>query len=297
MSAELQMVRDLLAAAPLFGDPDQPLDVVALRGNLDALTASFPLPDGLDRTGAELAGVPTDFLTPDEARPGTLLYLHGGGYVIGSRSSHAGIGAALAVAIRRRVAMLDYRLGPESPFPAAVDDAVAAYRALLGTVPPGQLAIAGDSAGGGLTLATLVALRDQGMPLPAAAVCLSPWTDLRCISGSMEGRADVDPLCDQRRLLEMADAYLGGTDPSDPLASPLLADLSGLPPLLVQVGDAEILLDDAVELEARAGAAGVDVELEIWDDMIHVFQTFVGLLPEAEQALDRVAVFLEGHLT
>ncbi len=292
------MVREMLAAAPLFGDPedDGPIDVVGLRRNIDLLAGGLALPEGMERSEGHLGGVPTDFFTPAEAAPGVVLYLHGGGYVIGSRISHGGIAGTIAAASGRRTALPEYRLGPEHPYPAAVDDAVAAYRGLLERHPAEHLAIAGDSAGGGLTVATLLALRDRGLPLPATGVCLSPWVDLRCTTKSMRTRADVDPICRAEKLRHMADLYLDGTDPTAPLASPALADFTGLPPLLVQVGDAEVLLDDSVAIERRARAAEVDVELEIWDDMVHVFQAFVGLLPEAQRAMDRIGAHLDRHL-
>lgn len=292
------MVRDMLAVAPLFGDPadEGPIDVAALRENIDLLAGSLVLPEEMQREQIDLGGVPTDLLIPADARAGAVLYLHGGGYVIGSRVSHGGIAGNIAAAAHRRTALPDYRLGPEHPFPAAIDDTVAAYQALLEDHPAEQLAIAGDSAGGGLTLATLLALRERGIALPATAVCLSPWADLRCTNKSMRTRADVDPICRASKLRHMADLYLDGTDPATPLASPALADLRGLPPLLIQVGDAEVLLDDAIAVERRARATGVDVELEIWDEMVHVFQAFVGLLPDAQRAVDRIGAHLDRHL-
>lgn len=297
--SELQLVREMLAVAPLFGDPadDDPLDVAALRQNIDLLAGSLALPDGIDRHEGELGGVPTDVFTPADVRSGAVLYLHGGGYVIGSRVSHGGIAANIAASASRRTALPEYRLGPEHPFPAAIDDAVAAYEGLLVDHPAEQLAIAGDSAGGGLALATLLALRERGLALPATAVCLSPWADLRCTNESMRTRADVDPICRAPKLEHMAELYLDGTDPANPLASPALADLTGLPPLLIQVGDAEVLLDDSIAVERRARAAGVDVELEIWDKMVHVFQAFVGLLSDAQRAVDRIGAHLDHHLS
>ncbi len=297
--SELEVVREVLAAAPLFGDPedDGPIDVVALRRSIDLLAGGLALPEGMERTEGDLGGVPTDFFTPAQAAPGVVLYLHGGGYVIGSRTSHGGIAGIIAAASGRQTALPEYRLGPEHPFPAVVDDAVAAYRGLLEVHPADRLAIAGDSAGGGLTLATLLALREQGLPLPATGVCLSPWTDLRCTTTSMRSRADIDPVCRAPKLRHMADLYLDGADPTTPLASPAVADFAGLPPLLIQVGDAEVLLDDSVAVARRARAAGGDVELEIWDDMIHVFQAFVGLLPEARRAVDRIGAHLDRHLS
>jgi acetyl esterase/lipase len=225
-----------------------------------------------------------------------MLYLHGGGYVIGSLTTHRGLAGRLSQAAKARVLLIDYRLAPEHPFPAAVEDATAAYRWLLAHgCTPARLAIAGDSAGGGLTVATLVALRDAGQPLPAAGVCLSPWTDLEGLGESVTSKASADPIVQKEMLLRLASCYLGDADPRTPLAAPLYADLRGLPPLLVQVGTAEILLDDALRLAERAKAAGVAVTLEAWDDMIHVWQLFAPLLPEGQQAIARIGEFVQQH--
>ena len=226
-----------------------------------------------------------------------LLYLHGGGYCIGSITTHRELAARLAVASQGRVLTLDYRLAPEHPFPAGLDDATAAYRELVGHgLSPAQLAIGGDSAGGGLTLATLVALRDAGDPLPATAVLLSPWTDLTATSGTWATRSEADPMVTRDGLDLMARSYLDGRSDTDPLASPRYAELSGLPPLLVQVGDAEVLLDDSVNLRNDATAAGVDVTLDVWDEMIHVFQAFPPeLVPEAAESVARIGAWLIEH--
>jgi acetyl esterase/lipase len=191
------------------------------------------------------------------------------------------------------VLVIDYRLAPEHPHPAAVDDAVAAYRWMLtqGLKPP-RVAVAGDSAGGGLTVATLLAIRDAKLPLPAAGACLSPWVDLEGIGESMTTRAGVDPIVQKPGLLQMAAAYLAGKDPRTPLAAPLYADLSGLPPLLIQVGTAETLLDDASRLAERARKAGVTVSYEPWESMIHVWHLFAPMLDEGQQAIDRVGEFV-----
>lgn len=188
---------------------------------------------------------------------------------------------------------LNYRLAPENPFPAAVDDAVAGYRWLLGQgYKPSKIAVAGDSAGGGLTVATLVAIREAGLPLPAAGVCQSPWVDLEGIGESMTTRAKVDPVVQREGLNGMAQGYLQGKDPRTPLAAPLYADLKGLPPLLIQVGDAETLLDDSNRLTERAKAAGVQVKLEVCPEMMHVWQLFASFLPEGQQAVDVIGKFI-----
>ena len=242
-------------------------------------------------------GVPGEWIAAPGASPArTLYYLHGGGYVTGSINTHRALIARLSAASGARALALNYRLAPEHPFPAAVEDAVAGYRWLLEQgVDREGLVIAGDSAGGGLTVATLVALRDAGVPLPAAAVCLSPWTDLEGIGESAKTRADADPMIDGAHLAEDARWYLGGADPRTPLAAPLYADLSGLPPMLIHVGDAEVLLDDSTRLAERAKAAGVDVTLEVWDHMVHVWHFLAAILPEGQQAIDRIGAFVRSR--
>jgi acetyl esterase/lipase len=250
-----------------------------------------------ESTPADAGGVPGEWIATPSATTGrTLYYLHGGGYVIGSINTHRALIARLSAACEARAFAIDYRLAPEHPFPAAVEDAVTGYRWLLGQgVDPAGLAVAGDSAGGGLTVATLVALRDAGVPLPAAAVCLSPWTDMEGIGESARTRAAADPMIDGAHLADGAKLYLGGADPRSPLAAPLYADLSGLPPMLIHVGDAEVLLDDSTRLAERAKAAGVDVTLEVWDHMIHVWQFFAAILPEGQQAIDRIGAFVRAR--
>jgi acetyl esterase/lipase len=225
-----------------------------------------------------------------------IYYLHGGGYVMGSINTHREMISRLSRAARARALAIDYRLAPENPFPAAVGDSTGAYRWLISTgVDRARLVIAGDSAGGGLTVATLVALRDAGDPLPAAAVCLSPWVDLEGLGESMTTRAEMDPMVQREDILELAEAYLGDTHPRTPLAAPLYADLRGLPPLLIQVGTAELLLDDSTRLAERARSAGVDVILEPWDDMFHMWHFFAAMLPEGQQAIDRIGEFIQKH--
>ena len=236
-------------------------------------------------------------IAPNASEEQVILYLHGGGYIIGSINTHRELASRISRASGARVLLIEYRLAPESKFPAAVDDATLAYRWLLKEgFNPDNLAIAGDSAGGGLTLATLITLRDQGEPLPAAAVCLSPWTDLEGRGESMVTNAEKDPWLSPDSTSEIASLYLGDTDPSNPLASPLHADLKELPPILIQVGTAEILLDDSRRFAERAKTAGVEVELEIWEDMIHVFQAFATYLPEGKQAITKIGKFIKDHL-
>lgn len=240
---------------------------------------------------------PAEWLRPPSATPGrVVLYLHGGGYVIGSPRSHRHLAAAIAGAAAASALLLDYRLAPEHPFPAAVEDATAAYRWLLDqAIAPEHIVIAGDSAGGGLTVATLLALHEARVPLPAGGVCISPWVDLTCSGASYRTMAAADPIVRRAGVEEMARAYLGATPPRTPLASPLFADLRGLPPLLIHVGSDEVLLDDAVLLAERAKAGGVDATLEIYDRMIHVWHWFLPMLDEAQTAVEAIGRFVRSR--
>jgi len=295
-NANIDMIRQLVASSGL----DEPT-IADQRAGLERTAGALPAPDGVTVVATTLGGRPAERITPVNGGPAAasvVLYLHGGGYCIGSLSTHRNLAGRLALARGGPVVTLDYRLAPEHPFPAAVDDAVAAYRELLdGDTPATSIAIAGDSAGGGLTVATLLALRAAGLPQPAAAACLSPWTDLTQSGATYLSRAEADPLITRAGLDAMAGAYLDGHPADDPLASPLFADLTGLPPLVVHVGDAEMLLDDAVRLSDHAVTAGVDLTLRVWDDMIHVFQAFPPeLLPESDASIAAIAEFLDDHL-
>jgi len=274
--------------------PPESLTLAEQRAQYERAERAFPIPNDVtvERVTAPIA--PAEWLAPPSVRADVVvLYLHGGGYVIGSPRSHRHLAAAIARAGRARALVLDYRLAPEHPFPAALEDAVAAYRWLLaqGTAPA-RLVVAGDSAGGGLTVATLVALRERGLPLPAAGVAISPWVDLTCSARSYATNAGVDPIVRPAMVAEMARAYLGGADPRTPLASPLFADLSGLPPLLIHVGRDEVLLDDATGLAERAKAAGVAARLEIVPRMVHVWHWFLPMLDEAQTAVDEIGAFV-----
>jgi monoterpene epsilon-lactone hydrolase len=272
-------------------------DVHVLRASMESWVPDR-LPEGVDIEVVAANGVPAEFVRAPNARAdAALLYLHGGGYCIGSIRTHRGLAAQLSRTTSLPVLLIDYRLAPEHPHPAAVDDATSAYRFLLDAgVAPEKVAIAGDSAGGGLTIATLLAIRDRGLPLPAAGVAISPWTDMGCESESYTTRADVDPMVTRVGLKQMADWFLNGQDARDPLASPLHADLAGLPPLLVHVGDHEVLLDDGVGVAQRAKDAGVDVTVEVWPEMIHVWHAFVGVVPESQEAIDKIDVFLAANV-
>lgn len=267
------------------------------RARLDGLGAISPLPPGWASETQDLA-VPTDRWSGSEAGEGrAVLYLHGGAYVGGSPLSHRGLAAHLGRAAKAAVYLPDYRVAPEHPFPAAVEDCRDAYLALLDKgVAPERCVIAGESAGGGLTLATAVALRDAGAPLPAALAVISPWVNLAQEGESYEACADLDPVLTKARLDAGAAAYLAGQDPKTPLASPLFADLSGLPPLLIQVGSDEILLSDAEALRERARAAGVHATLELWPNMIHVWHTLYFLLEEGAEAIAELGGWIARRL-
>ena len=241
-----------------------PPTVAEQRASYELMADIWPVPDDVSITPVEMAGRPAEWVAAPGARDDrTVLWLHGGGYVIGSLATHRDLAGRVSRAAASRVLLLDYRRAPEHPFPAALDDAIGAYRWLV-SAGHVRLVLGGDSAGGGLALASLVRLRDAGDPLPSAAVCLSPWADLALSGETMESRADADPAVDRLTLQGWADQYLAGEDPRQPLASPLYADFSGLPPLLVLVGTAEVLLDDAARVAQKAAAAGVEVLYEAW---------------------------------
>jgi acetyl esterase/lipase len=263
------------------------------RAGMEAGVGAFELPDDLSTTEVTIAGVSCRWVEVPESRSERiLLYLHGGGYALGSLNTHAELMARIARTCRCRVVGADYRLAPEHPFPAALDDAVAVFSAVHAEAPGAGIAIAGDSAGGGLTAATLLKLKSSGLPPPHAAVMFSPWMDLTGNSESFATRAAKDPMLNAELITSVAVHYVGDHDADHPLISPLFGDLAGLPPLLVQVGDHEVLLNDSVDFAARARKAGVSVKIEIWDEAFHVFQS-IPTLPEAREALTSMAAFLE----
>jgi phosphinothricin tripeptide acetyl hydrolase len=288
------VVRAHLAKLP----PSASLTIAERRAQYDRAERVFPTPADVAIERETAPERPAEWLRPPGARAdAAVLYLHGGGYVIGSPRSHRHLAAAIARAAGTAALLVDYRLAPEHPFPAALDDAIAAYRWLLARgIPPGRVVVAGDSAGGGLTMATLLALRDRGLPGPGGGVCISPWVDLTCSGATYATRKDADPIVAHESVTMMAEAYAGTADRKAPLLSPLYADLRGLPPLLVQVGSDEVLLDDARGLGERARAAGVEVALEEWPAMIHVWHWFLPMLDEAQRAIDRVGTFVRARL-
>jgi phosphinothricin tripeptide acetyl hydrolase len=289
----IDVVRAHLAKLP----PSDSLTTAERRAQYERAEKVFPTPPDVKVERVSVPAAPAEWLRPPSATPGrVVLYLHGGGYVIGSPRSHRHLAAAIAGAAGASALLLDYRLAPEHPFPAAVEDATAAYRWLLDqAIAPEHIVIAGDSAGGGLTVATLLALREARVPLPAGGVCISPWVDLTCSGASYATKAAADPIVRRASVEEMARAYLGATPPRTPLASPLFADLRGLPPLLIHVGSDEVLLDDAVRLAERAKAGGVDATLEIYDRMIHVWHWFLPMLDEAQTAVEAIGRFVRSR--
>ncbi len=242
----------------------------------------------------DAGGVPAEWVSAPGCDTGrAILYLHGGGYAIGSLNTHRRLAYDISAASAAKVLLIDYRLAPEHPFPAAVDDAAAAWRWLLQQgFSASRLAIAGDSAGGGLTIATLVNLRDKKLLLPACAVALSPWVDLEGLGNSITTRAAQDPMVQKDGLIWMAKMYLAGQDPRTPLAAPLHADLKDLPPVLIQVGSAETLLDDAIRVAEKMHAAGVDARLAIWPNMLHVFPLFAPILSEGRDGCIEIGNFI-----
>lgn len=295
-SAEMDAIKEAMAAALPSGGT-----VVERRAGLESATGALGPPTGTEVELVELGGFDAEWLHgPGSGDDGALLYLHGGGYCIGSISTHRAMAARLSEASGLAVLLPGYRLAPEHPHPAGLDDAVTAYGWLLERgFESSQLAVGGDSAGGGLALAALLRLRDEhGAPgvLPGAAALLSPWLDLTQSSPSTTANADRDPIVDKPSLDQYAGWYAPGADLREPLLSPRFADLSGLPPMLIQVGEPEILVDDATATAAAAEAAGVEVNLEVWPEVFHVWQASAGMTPEGDRAVEAIGAYLAERL-
>jgi acetyl esterase/lipase len=274
------------------------IDPVAMRERAEKATSPVKPPRGVHRTPVNELGVQGEWLIPHGAQENSaVLYIHGGAWFLGSTNTHRRLAGALAKVSGVRVLSINYRLAPEHPFPAALEDCQAAYEWLLaGGISPGKIIVAGDSAGGNLALALLVSLRDLGKPLPAGVVAISPVTDMTGSGASYRTRRELDPYFNDMGNNSLTRDYLGTADPRHPHLSPLFADLAGLPPLLIQVGDHEILLDDSLLFGDKARAAGVQVEVEVWQGMFHVFQLYADILPEARQALAHAARFIHARL-
>jgi len=276
--------------------PGVSIDIRRRRASAFARWAPRP-PDEAEVTTSDLAGIPAVHVAmPDSRRGCHLLYLHGGGYVAGGPELYRHLLWRFAQSAGARVAAIDYRLGPEHPFPAALDDAVTAWCGLIaGGADPRRTAAVGDSAGGGLALALALRLRDEGLPLPGALVAMSPLTDLAATGDSLKRNVRADPMQCAEDVPFFAAAYLAGADARDPYASPLYGDPTGLPPTLIQVGSDEVLCDDSLRMAERMRAAGCTVELEVWPRMPHVFQAFATIMPEARRAIARIGLFIREH--
>lgn len=275
---------------------DRPLPAIPeARDNLATVMAAMPVAEDVGFAQTSAGNCPAVWLTPHHCRTDrVLLYFHGGGFAIGDPSTHRGLAGALARAATARALSVDYRRAPEHPFPAGLEDCAAAYRWLLDAGTPARhIVMAGDSAGAGLALSCLLQLRDAGLPLPRGAVLMCPWVDLTLTGESFRDKVDVDPLLTQDMLRTFAEIYLADASPTAPLASPLAADLAGLPPLFIQVGSDDLLLDDATRLAARAAAAGVKVRLDVWPRMVHVWQACAPLIDAGRQAIDEAGEFIE----
>jgi epsilon-lactone hydrolase len=288
MDPEIRTIRELIASRPRVSD------IVQRRRDIDARGLAFGLASDVTIEQVSAGGAPAEWTsTPVAAASAVVLYVHGGGYVIGSLDSHRHLVAEIGRACGARALALDYRLAPEHPFPAPVEDALAAYRFLLASgIKPGRIAIAGDSAGGGLVVAAMLAIRGAGLPQPGCGWCISPWVDLQSTGASMLDNAARDPTVQKAGILDFAGIYLAGADPRSPLASPIHGDLRGLPPLLIQVGAVETLLDDALMLARAASLADVFVDLQVWPEMIHVWHQWFTQLDAGRRAIAAGGAFV-----
>jgi acetyl esterase/lipase len=275
---------------------DRATTLETMRRDWEALHApppSAPPAIPVSANGVEAAWIGADGLRCDRA----VLYFHGGGFQMGSIETHRALAAGIAAGAGCRVLSVNYRLAPEHRFPAPVEDGLAAYEWLRASgLEPRHIAVAGDSAGGGLAVSLMLALKARGFALPAAAALMSPWTDMEASGASFETRAASDPFHQRATIKALAKTYLGGADPRNPLASPVHGDLSGLPPMLIQVGDRETVLDDARLLAERARSAGVDARLEVWPRMFHVFQLYADAIAEGREAIAAIGAHLKGGL-
>ena len=294
-SPELHKLVATLRASKVAADP--PIEEV--RAGWEKFTASFVPAADISFKPVVAGSVAAEWVTaPDSDSSRVVLYFHGGGYTIGSIASYRSFTGRLARASRARLLSVGYRLAPEHPFPAAVEDAVASYRWLLDQgISPSRIAVVGDSAGGGLALSLAVSMRDAGRPVPATIVTIGPSTDLAKEGTSMKERAHLDPIVNYESSMKYALRYVGTPDKlKHPLASPLYADLHGLPPLLIMIGTHETLFDDSTRLAAKAEAAGVEVELDIWQEMIHVWPIFADILPEGRQAISKIGDYIRARI-
>jgi monoterpene epsilon-lactone hydrolase len=276
-------------------NPNMTID--EMRRGMESRTKLANLPRKTKIEKVSFNGISAEWICAKEAHEGrVILYLHGGGYNIGSPNTHRELAAHISMASGAKVLLPDYRLAPEHPFPSALEDATSAYRWLLDTgLTGGDISIAGDSSGGGLSIATSISLRDAGEPSPASIVCISPWTDLEMSGNSIKTHAEIDPMLNLQSLKIMASNYIGDGDPRSPLISPIHADLKGISPLLIHVGSDEMLLDDSTRIAEKAKSAEVDVTIKIYDQMWHAWHLNVRLMPEAKNAIKELGSFIRKH--
>jgi monoterpene epsilon-lactone hydrolase len=292
-SQESLLVRQYLMTAKASQTAGTGIEIA--RQGLEALSSLTPVAPDIIVEKTKIEDIPAEWvIAPNAVEDRVFLYLHGGAYIMGSCNTHRYLASKLSQSTAARVLVPEYRLAPENPFPAAIEDAVKVYRWFISSgITPDKIIIGGDSAGGGLTLATLLSLKGEDEALPALAVLLSPWTDLEGTGESMKTRAEVDPWLSPDATRAIPTLYTRDLDLSHPLVSPIYADLSGLPSMLVHVGNDEILLSDSARLVDCAREAGVEVTFKVWDDMWHVFQTFA--IPEGQQAIDEIGEFVQKH--
>ena len=290
--SEIAALRAVIAARPRASE------LAEMRLNADERGKAFGLSADVTAQPVDANGVRAEWTSTPDANPAhVVLYLHGGGYVLGSLDSHRHLVAEIGRACGARTLAVDYRLAPEHSFPAPVEDTVAAYRYLLASgIAANRIVMAGDSAGGGLVVGAMLALKQAGLPLPACGWCLSPWVDMQALGESFIDRAATDPTVQKETILTMAQWYMGGADPRHPEAAPIYGDLTGLPPLLIQVGAAETLLDDSMTLARRAGTADVAVDLQIWPEMIHIWHLYFPMLSAGRRAIAAGGSFVRNAL-
>ena len=289
---EIVKLREIIAARPRASE------IAQMRIDADERAKAFPLPADVTVQPVNANGVKAEWTSTPGADPSSvILYLHGGGYVICSLNSHRHLVAEAGRSAGTRTLAIDYRLAPEHPFPAPVEDTVAAYRFLLESgIRPNRIALAGDSAGGGLVVGAMLAIREAGLPLPACGWCISPWVDMEALGRSFVDRAQSDPTVQKETIQMMAQWYLGGADPRHPHVAPIYGDLRGLPPLLIQVGAVETLLDDSLALARKAGIDDVLVDLQIWPEMIHIWHIFFPMLAAGRRAIASGGAFVRNAL-
>lgn len=284
-----------MALAPMLLGEELSATPEELRARYDQELARNKPPVGISVSQVDMGGIPAALVVPDQPKHGrAVVYIHGGGYFSGGSAGYLGIAGHYAKMLGASVYVPDYRLAPEHPFPAPLDDVVKAYAWLASDEPrAGKIVLAGDSAGGAMVVSAMVRARNAGLAMPVGGVAISPWANLEMTGASYTTRDGVDPLCTREFLVLMARTILGSTRPNDPDVSPVFADVRGLPPILVQIGESEVMLSDAIRLTTHLGEARVQSSLEIWPDMFHVWPMFAGVLPEADEALESAAAFLE----